>query len=584
MLLSVGMIVKNEEKYLERCLSALKPVVDEIGGEIVIVDTGSTDKTVEIAKKFTDKVLYFEWINDFSAARNCSLENSCGEWFMFIDADEILKDGDELVKFFKSGEYRKFKTATFVVRNYDSTELRTYSNFRVHRLVKVTPETKFINPIHEMLHPISKPIKHLNVVADHYGYVYETQEQKNAKSERNIKLLLKELEKYEQPDPLLLLQIAQSYAQYDDEKAAEYCDLCIKRSQEVRSIILFAAYAEKASLYVDSMTYDKAASVCDEYFQFKNRLTNDETPFDVDLHGMFAISLHGLKHYPQAYEEYVTFFELYKLIENGTYNIDDDMPSVLYVATPSKIPDLKGNFMDVCIRLKKYAELAPYLDELLENPEKWSVNDKMHALVAVIGCHRDPSPVLRQIKDISQLSAHCAQIYPQLLEVCDQFAVTVPEQPQDVKALLTVYENAMKAEIEYEIPVVSLFAKYGQIAAEFLEQNPATEDMQITSAAIADNICKNRAAGNYSACHEELNRLTNLYPKVKYIALSVKNTLKKDRSSEMDMLAAQVKSTIRGLCSSGDLNQAAALLKELEQIIPNDKELPSLRSMIENKK
>lgn len=59
MVLSIGMIVKNEEKYLERCLTALKPTLENVDSELIIADTGSTDNTVEIAKRFTDKVYYF---------------------------------------------------------------------------------------------------------------------------------------------------------------------------------------------------------------------------------------------------------------------------------------------------------------------------------------------------------------------------------------------------------------------------------------------------------------------------------------------------------------------------------------------
>ena len=70
--ISLCMIVKNEEKNLERCLSSYAPLMDEI----IVVDTGSTDKTKEIAAKFTDKIYDFTWINDFSAARNFSFEKA----------------------------------------------------------------------------------------------------------------------------------------------------------------------------------------------------------------------------------------------------------------------------------------------------------------------------------------------------------------------------------------------------------------------------------------------------------------------------------------------------------------------------
>src|SRR3990167_5438874 len=91
--LSLCMIVKNEEKYLEQCLNSVKDLVDEI----IIVDTGSTDKTKEIWKKFdfAHKIKFFDfkWIDDFSAARNESLKHAAKDWILVLDADEVLDKG-----------------------------------------------------------------------------------------------------------------------------------------------------------------------------------------------------------------------------------------------------------------------------------------------------------------------------------------------------------------------------------------------------------------------------------------------------------------------------------------------------------
>ena len=84
--LSLCMIVKNEEKFLEQCLCSLQALVDEI----IIVDTGSTDKTKDIARKFTQKVFDFAWCDDFSAARNESLKYATGDWILVLDADETI--------------------------------------------------------------------------------------------------------------------------------------------------------------------------------------------------------------------------------------------------------------------------------------------------------------------------------------------------------------------------------------------------------------------------------------------------------------------------------------------------------------
>jgi glycosyltransferase involved in cell wall biosynthesis len=85
--ISVCMIVKNEAPNLARCLQSVKDLADEI----IIVDTGSEDQTVQIASKFTDKVFHFDWCDDFSAARNQSLKHATCDWILIIDADEALE-------------------------------------------------------------------------------------------------------------------------------------------------------------------------------------------------------------------------------------------------------------------------------------------------------------------------------------------------------------------------------------------------------------------------------------------------------------------------------------------------------------
>ena len=88
MTLSVCLIVKDEEKVLERCLTCVSRFADET----VLVDTGSTDSTVQIAEKFTDKVYYFKWCDDFSAARNYAFDKATGELLMWLDADDFITD------------------------------------------------------------------------------------------------------------------------------------------------------------------------------------------------------------------------------------------------------------------------------------------------------------------------------------------------------------------------------------------------------------------------------------------------------------------------------------------------------------
>ena len=86
--ISLCMIVKNEERILARCLDSVAELMDEI----VIVDTGSTDRTKEIAARYTDKIYDFQWIHDFSAARNFAFSKASMEYIYSADADEVLSE------------------------------------------------------------------------------------------------------------------------------------------------------------------------------------------------------------------------------------------------------------------------------------------------------------------------------------------------------------------------------------------------------------------------------------------------------------------------------------------------------------
>jgi glycosyltransferase involved in cell wall biosynthesis len=97
MLLSIGLMVKNESKHLEQCLHSLLPILNELDSELIIVDTGSTDNTVEIANRYTEKVYSHEWFDDFAGMRNIVLSYAVGEWFFYVDGDEVVEDASGIM-------------------------------------------------------------------------------------------------------------------------------------------------------------------------------------------------------------------------------------------------------------------------------------------------------------------------------------------------------------------------------------------------------------------------------------------------------------------------------------------------------
>lgn len=219
MKLSIGMMVKNEEKYLEQCLNSLTPILDNVDSELIIVDTGSTDRTVEIAKKFTDKIYFHKWNNDFSEMRNLTINYCSGEWFFCIDGDEIIEECNEIITFINSGEYKKYKSAIVNIKNL--ADLNDDTNYIVYtglRLFEKDEDFKFIGTIHNQ--PLYKePIKRLNVNIQHFGYVTTDKDLMEKKFKRTSELLKKELEK-NPGNVYYMYQLSVSYSMHGDKKQA----------------------------------------------------------------------------------------------------------------------------------------------------------------------------------------------------------------------------------------------------------------------------------------------------------------------------------------------------------------------------
>lgn len=147
--LSLCMIVKNEENTIERCLSSCYSLFDEI----IIVDTGSTDKTKEICKKFTDKIYDFIWVNDFSKARNFGIEKCTSNYFMWLDADDVItKENLKKLQELKT----KISNEDVIMLKYDiafdEKNNPTFSYYR-ERILKNNANFLFHDPVHEAIIP-----------------------------------------------------------------------------------------------------------------------------------------------------------------------------------------------------------------------------------------------------------------------------------------------------------------------------------------------------------------------------------------------------------------------------------------------
>jgi|GEM_PF-1252959 len=363
LLLTIGMIVKNEEKWLDRCLSAIKPILDNVDSELIITDTGSTDSTVDTARKYTDKVLHFDWINDFAAARNFGLEKARGEWFMMLDADDIFRSCDNIIKFFNSGEYKKFNAATYISRNWVKTDNGdTYNDTLAPRMAKIKPDTRYEFAVHESLTTFDPPYKNIQDIADHYGYYYENEEEKVKKFRRNSELLLKRLETEKETTPMLYLQIYEAYRGVEEnEKALEYLNAGIELSKKLNSIVLAALYFHKAGFYQAEKQYENAVSVCGEYFAMSKAVRPYPLTTDGEICGIKSMCLYELQRYSEAADTFIKFFDIYRDIESGKIATYDSYLISAYMCSEINIMPLFCNFIDSCIKAGRLNTADSYL-------------------------------------------------------------------------------------------------------------------------------------------------------------------------------------------------------------------------------
>lgn len=144
------MIVKNESDVLARCLESIKDVVDEI----IIIDTGSTDNTKEIARKFTDHVYDFEWTDDFSKARNYSFSKATKNYCMWLDADDVVTDENrqQLINLKETLDPETYIVMMKYNISFDEKGNSTFSYYR-ERLIRNHMRFYWKGAVHEVITP-----------------------------------------------------------------------------------------------------------------------------------------------------------------------------------------------------------------------------------------------------------------------------------------------------------------------------------------------------------------------------------------------------------------------------------------------
>lgn len=264
--LSLCMIAKNEELFLEDCLASVRDVVDEI----ILVDTGSTDRTVEIAERFGAKVFHFPWNGDFAAARNESLAHATGDWILVLDADETIpaESHAELKKVLRNRENAGY---SLIIENLLGKDGEKSQMALIFRLFQNRPEIRFEGIIHEQAMPAAKrtglPVQNARVRILHRGYLDQYLTQRD-KYQRNLDMLLRQVAE-EPENAYAFFNLGQTYklrAEFTEAARAYETSLELLINQQAPNTTAYwpQLYFSFIDLYRVTKEYETGLKLSDE--------------------------------------------------------------------------------------------------------------------------------------------------------------------------------------------------------------------------------------------------------------------------------------------------------------------------------
>ena len=265
--ISVCMIAKNEDNHIEECLKRLRPCKFEV----IVVDTGSVDRTVEIAQRYADRVFHFAWCNDFSAARNFSVQQASNDWVLIIDCDEYLENVN--LAQLEEAISLNSRAVGMIVRNnpYSVQGVRSVMSERIGRLFN-RRYCHFEGIIHEQVCSLDgreTEVFQIPLTFYHEGYVSESG--KRMRATRNLELLLHDLEA-KGPSPYIYYQLGQNYVFLNDlEKAAQYYQKGLEMNADPAAAFVQSMAETYGYCLIELARYDDAMALLKQYEQLSDR-------------------------------------------------------------------------------------------------------------------------------------------------------------------------------------------------------------------------------------------------------------------------------------------------------------------------
>lgn len=312
MKISAVYIAKNEGKNIARSLESIKDAVDEL----ILVDTGSTDNTVDIFKSYGGKVFYQEWQDDFSAPRNLALSKATGDWIIILDADESFsKDTRQNIGQVLRIAAPESNGLLINMTNYDKDTGEALDEFYSLRIVRNIKGLNYKGRIHETLHIGDEELSNAQRVTkeilsiDHTGYTTSISQEKH---QRNLRLMEKAIAAGD-PEERYYTSLYETYAAIGNmKKAIHYAKLDVARG---RQLVTYASRSYRGLMRYYAEDNSSAGKI--RRAQFVQQAVEDfpELP---DFHAEYSECLYQLGKYQEAKQEIekaITLYESYDGME-----------------------------------------------------------------------------------------------------------------------------------------------------------------------------------------------------------------------------------------------------------------------------
>ncbi len=604
--LSIGMIVKNEEAILEECLQALEPLRRAVSSELIIADTGSTDRTMEIAEKYADTLFQIPWNGDFGAARNETLDRAQGEWFFYIDADEVLDaDCGELIHLLQSEEAKKYQTISMVRYEYTDNTHSDYSTTHYLRIHRRTPENRFTRKIHESL-IANQPICQLPTVVHHSGYQDEVIREKQL---RNRPLLEQE------PGPMTprrLRKLSDTYAadipwEVEQKKALLYQAIELE-AQDKSQGMYPAVYMTLGNICLFLKEYAEAELVAKRYFGQRA----DQPPMmsDMEMNYILGLSLHNQDAFSRAVAPLKQYQALYEQYHAGKlYTLD--MGGVLLTSAGNHEWMLSTFLLAFNhTKLGEYQTARAYLDRTdrkLLLPTHWKLSAAVDVIYAAESgdvsrlwetCHwLQQLPSREPLVESLQLFAQNAG---QLAPAFDRYFEEFPAPPKDpgvcraqLQLISTLWDVSDKNLLEELFPLVCRYIRWdAQFCRLLLRREVCTpENRYLLPGEYAFMLDAEQALALYDRQDREgyfcaLQALLKQYPErsreISVLLSPIDESREQERKNreEFESLAQAVKTAFYNALQDGKQEEAQEILSRYQQLNGDDPELAMMRIMM----